>query len=308
MADFNITVDTLPMAASLETVSGHVKNVTGAVVAMQSAVVAAEESASKQICRNVDNGFFILMKSQLSQKIAACSSTMSSHLMLMQKFSLDIQRIQETMKEDYNRICRRYLKQFNALDNALESRIRELDKTAMEMGELQQRLSANNSNSCAAAFLYPEDIELTGQKLITSKVKTKSARAIEAMTNDVLGTKIYTESVNHILNAESVPENTVSYVPVLYAETDSMFDSSSKVENIYAPENRFLSSAKAVTEKLQEEEKNFTWKPMEESELEKVKNSFTALCSSSGLDSRVLGEMMRLFEEGKTLSAAEGGM
>ena len=84
MADFNITVDTQPMADSLDYVNSNVRDVTSSVVAMQSAVVIAQQRASEQICHNVDTGFFVLMKSQFDQKIAAISSKMLSTMQLME--------------------------------------------------------------------------------------------------------------------------------------------------------------------------------------------------------------------------------
>lgn len=57
MATFDIVVDTSPMANSLDNVNSNVRNVTASVVAMESAVVVAQERASEHICQNVDNGF-----------------------------------------------------------------------------------------------------------------------------------------------------------------------------------------------------------------------------------------------------------
>lgn len=43
MANFNFTVDTSPMASEMQSVSHGVNRVSGAVVAMQAAVIAAEK-------------------------------------------------------------------------------------------------------------------------------------------------------------------------------------------------------------------------------------------------------------------------
>ena len=51
MATFNYTVDTIPMAEELASVSRHVNRTTGAVIAMQTAVIAAEEIAAAHICK-----------------------------------------------------------------------------------------------------------------------------------------------------------------------------------------------------------------------------------------------------------------
>ena len=118
MADFDITVDTRPMADSLDSVNSSVRGVTTSVVAMQSAVVLAQEEASANICRNVDKGFFVLLKSQFDQKIAGVSSKMLSTMQLMETFKGDIDKIMAVMQDDYERIKLRYMKHFSALDKA----------------------------------------------------------------------------------------------------------------------------------------------------------------------------------------------
>ena len=54
MASFNYTVDTKPMAEEMRSVSRHVNATTGAVVAMQTAVIIAEEKAADHVCNNVN--------------------------------------------------------------------------------------------------------------------------------------------------------------------------------------------------------------------------------------------------------------
>ena len=57
MADFSFTVDTSPMAAEMQSVSHNVNKVSGAVVAMQTAVIAAEKEGAEHVCKNVNKGF-----------------------------------------------------------------------------------------------------------------------------------------------------------------------------------------------------------------------------------------------------------
>ena len=61
-------IDTTPMADEIRTVSNHIEGTTTAVVAMQTAVVLAEKQAAETVCRNVNRGFYTLMRSQISQK------------------------------------------------------------------------------------------------------------------------------------------------------------------------------------------------------------------------------------------------
>src|SRR5574344_191514 len=297
MADFNITLDTLPMAESIDTVNGHVRNVTGAVIAMQSAVVAEERSASQQICQNVDNGFYILMKSQLSQKIAACSSTMSSKLMLMKKFRIDINHIQEVMQDDYNRICRRYHKQFTALDKALEARGRALDRSAREIGEMQRKMFSKLRDDSCSVICYDRDTQLTAEQSVTAKVKNKAVRALGAMASDVNGSIAYNRKVEHILKEEKLSSREDAFLPVLMVETDSMFDSTNKVNNVYVAQTNSFSKTDVVANQMQSVASSYEWQPVEKEEHNQVQNDFMQKCNASGIDERVVKEMVRLFNE-----------
>jgi len=309
MADFNITLDTSPMAESIDTVNGHVRTVTGAVIAMQSAVVAEEHSTSQQICENVDNGFYILMKSQLSQKVAACSSTMSSKLMLMKKFRADINRIQDVMQDDYNRICRRYHKQFTALDKALETRIHELDRAAMEIGVLQHKMFTKLRDDSCSVICYDRDTQLTAEQSVTAKVKNKAVKALSAMASDVSGSLTYNRKVEHILKNEKLASREDAFLPVLMLETDSMFNSANKVSNVFVAQNDCFSKTDVVANQIQAAAASYEWQPVAKEEHDKVQNDFMQKCSASGIDERVAKEMVRLFNESSwAVPKTDGGV
>ena len=78
-------VDTKPMAEELHSVSNHVKGTTAAVTTMQAAVIAAENSGANKVCSNVNRGFFTLMCSQISQKIASKHSRVEALLLTLTK-------------------------------------------------------------------------------------------------------------------------------------------------------------------------------------------------------------------------------
>ena len=81
MEYINCVVDTQPMANELKSVSNHVTGTTTAVVAMQAAVIKADQDAADRVCHDVNRGFHALMSSQLSQKIAKLQSDVDSHLL-----------------------------------------------------------------------------------------------------------------------------------------------------------------------------------------------------------------------------------
>ena len=186
MATFDITVDTSPMANSLDYVNSNVREVTNSVIAMESAVVIAQQEASEHICKNVDTGFFILMKSQFDQKIAAVSSEMLSKMQLMESFKNEIDKIMAIMQDDYERIKLRYTKHFSSLDKALETRIHELDKRAYEISRNYKLSQFKTGGEVIKAICYSDDTQLINVKQTSASVKSKSARSIGVMAADVI--------------------------------------------------------------------------------------------------------------------------
>ena len=128
MATFNYTVDTNPMASEIGTVSSNIKGTTTAVVAMQTAVILAEEKAADHVCSNVNKGFFTLIRSQISQKAAKLQSEVDSHLMRLNQQRKQILAIKGRMERDYNMISGRYTKLFTGLNQNLRQRVFELDR------------------------------------------------------------------------------------------------------------------------------------------------------------------------------------
>ena len=100
-------VDTKPMAEELHSVSNHVKGTTAAVTTMQAAVIAAENSGANKVCSNVNRGFFTLMCSQISQKIASKHSRVEALLMHLGQQKRILMGIKNNMEREYGRICER---------------------------------------------------------------------------------------------------------------------------------------------------------------------------------------------------------
>ena len=127
------SVDTTPMAAEMQSVSNHVKGTTAAVVTMQSAVIAAENNSANKVCSNVNRGFFTLMRSQISQKIANKHSRVEALIMQLGQQKRRLLGIKSNMEREYGRIAERYLKIFTSINKELETRIRQIDQPVFEL-------------------------------------------------------------------------------------------------------------------------------------------------------------------------------
>lgn len=301
MATFDITVDTSPMADSLDYVNSNVRDVTASVVAMESAVVVAQQEASAHICKNVDTGFFILMKSQFDQKIAAVSSEMLSSMQLMETFKNEIDKIMVIMQDDYERIKLRYMKHFDSLNKALETRIHELDKRAYEISRNYKFSQFKTGGEVIKAICYGDDTQLINVKQAGATVKNKSAKSIDVMANDVIEHLQYSDSVKNILKDAEIEKRTPQYVPVIFSETDSMMSEDSVVKNIYSSSELKYSADSKYSNQLKEFAENISWQEVDENQYEPVRNSFQARISSEISDERVAKEMLRLFNETKWL-------
>jgi len=299
MATFDITVDTSPMANSLDHVNSNVRNVTASVVAMESAVVIAQQEASKHICKNVDTEFFILMKSQFDQKIAAVSSEMLSKMQLMETFKNEIDKIMAIMQDDYERIKLRYNKHFSSLDKALETRIHELDKRAYEISRNYNLSRFKTGGEVIKAICYSDDTQLINVKQASATVKNKSAKSIGVMAADVIEQLQYSDSVKSILKDFEFDDRQPEYVPVIISETDSMMTEDSAIKNYYsAAEAKYVNDPRYLN-RIKNQSENFEWKDVSEKDYESIKNSFQAKISSEVSDERVAKEMLRLFGDSK---------
>lgn len=299
MATFDITVDTSPMANSLDHVNSNVRDVTASVVAMESAVVIAQQEASDHICKNVDTGFFILMKSQFDQKIAAVSSEMLSKMQLMETFKNEIDKIMAIMQDDYERIKLRYLKHFSSLDKALETRIHELDKRAYEISRNYKMSQFKTGGEVIKAICYSDDTQLINVKQASAAVKSKSAKSINAMATDVIEQLQYSDSVKSILKDIEFEERQPQYVPVIFSETDSMMSEDATIKNIYSSTEAKYSNDSKYLNQLKNSSDNLEWNEVSDKDYEPIKNSFQSKISAEISDERVAKEMLRLFGETK---------
>ena len=123
MEYINCKVDTQPMADELKTVSRHVTGTMTAVVAMQAAVIKADQEAADQVCNDVNRGFHALMSSQISQKIAKLQSDVDSHLLRLNQQTKQLLAIKRQMERDYRRTAERYGKTFNTINRELRQRV-----------------------------------------------------------------------------------------------------------------------------------------------------------------------------------------
>lgn len=219
MEYINCRVDTQPMADELRTVSRHVTGTTTAVVAMQAAVIKADQDAADRVCHDVNRGFHALMSSQISQKIAKLQSDVDSHLLRLNQQAKQLRNIKTQMERDYQRTAQRYAKTFSTINKELRQRIQELDQPVFRFATTEVEMTENRMNSLSATFPVVQcEAVKDAQNILTSNVKYHCMQVLESTTSFVTGMEEQRALTNKILLKDLKAATNPLYMPVIVSE------------------------------------------------------------------------------------------
>ncbi|PKQ62205.1 hypothetical protein BZG02_12870 [Labilibaculum filiforme] len=296
MASFNYTVDTKPMAEEMRSVSRHVNATTGAVVAMQTAVIIAEEKAADHVCNNVNKGFYSLIRSQISQKMAKLQSEVDSHLMQLVQQKNALLSIKNRMQKDYNMIASRYIKLFNGLNSNLKQRVFELDKPTIDFAVKEVDKVSNRSKYLTATIPIAQLESLAAsQKIVASNVKYRGFNVIKSMRSFLFEMNTQKKLTDQILiNDGRYTETATVYIPIVICEcnrdkTDAGVEISvSEVELDNISKSAIKNTAFAELNQIE-------WQAKSSPNTE-VKSEFSKLVSSSSKSQRVKDMATKLFQ------------
>jgi hypothetical protein len=301
MANLHFEVDTMPMARSVDSARGHLNGVTAAVTAMEAAVIATERQSAQTICENVDNGFYVLVKSQISQKAVAAYTEMTSRQIVLLQLVKALDGVKRQMEADYNMISRRYAKLFQSLNKALETRVRELDRPAMKLAEIRQNIVFDKlKDNSSMLFSVSNEALPAAQTALGGKMKQKTRETLLALSASINESRSYNEKVEGILSKN---ENGVSddsglyYLPAIFFETDSLLNSSDHIETVYTAETGEWKNTAPVVSEISRVHGGLRWMPQNGEEKAQIRREFLSLCEEEADEERVSKEMIRLFDE-----------
>lgn len=294
MATFNYTVDTNPMAAEISSVSKHVAGTTTAVVAMQTAVVVAEGRAADHVCTNVNKGFFTLIRSQISQKMARLQSDVDSHLMQLNQQRKQLLAIKGRMERDYNMISSRYTKLFSGLNQNLKQRVFELDRPTIDFAVREVEKVSNRTKYLTATVPVAQLESLAmSQKIIASNVKFRGKKVIGSMTNFLSNMDEQKHLTKRILLSDSRVENATLSVPVIISETNFDKFNNKNIEITVSKIQLNSITQSAVNNTVSKNVDNLQW---QKSEINKeVKSEFSKFLSGYNSSQRVKDMASKLF-------------
>ena len=289
-------VDTQPMAAEINTVSTHVNGTTTAVVAMQAAVVVAETKAADHVCNNVNKGFFTLIRSQISQKVAKWQSEVDSHLMQLNQQRKQLFAIKGRMERDYNMISSRYLKLFNGLNANLKQRIFELDKPTIDFAVREVEKVSNRTKYLTATvpIVQLESLAIS-QKIIASNVKFRGLKVIGSMTNFLSGMIEQKKLTDRILLSSGLDaKNTTLSIPVIISEYNFDKFGNKNIDIIVSKTQLSQTTQSSVKNVVIQNIDNMQWQ--QETEINKeIRSEFTKILYAYNSSPRVKAITNKMF-------------
>jgi hypothetical protein len=294
MATFNYTVDTNPMADEISSVSNHIKGTTTAVVAMQTAVVVAEGKAADHVCSNVNKGFFTLIRSQISQKMAKLQSDVDSHFMQLNQQRKQLLAIKGRMERDYNMISSRYTKLFTGLNQNLKQRIFELDKPTIDFAVREVEKVSNRTKYLTATVPVAQLESLAmSQKIIASNVKFRGMKVIGSIANFLSFINEQKHLTERILLPGSRLENATLSVPVIISEMNFDKFDNKNIEITVSNVQLNSTTQSVVKNTVNHNVDNLQW---HKSEIDReVKSEFSKLLSGYNSSQRVKDMASKLF-------------
>lgn len=301
MADINFVLDTEPMAERVNDVTVSVGAVGTAVTAMQVAVVKTQREATDTICRNLDNGFYMMVRSNLSQKVSQFTSSMNSRIGSMLETAQAIDHTRDQMDQDFHRIKARYVKLFDGLDKALQSRIRTLDRNAMGLAESRSSLLLGRQCKEAPAALYfGREIQVAALKAANAHMKVHAQKSLGSLGDGAGHIVSYAQATGTVLKDRTSNQAAQVLLPVVYAQVESLTTSNSYVTTVNLPQGspeEVTDSARTTFEPLVP-----TMASSGAGDMRMVRQAFVRELARQGVPQRERDLMLGLFD-----SSAIGG-
>ena len=290
-------VDTRPMADEIQTVSNHVRGTTAAVVTMQGAVIAAENNSAKKICSNVNRGFFTMMRSLISQKIANKQSRVEALIMKLGQQRRLLLGVKNNMEREYARIAERYLKIFTSINKELETRIRQIDMPVFDLVNKHMLTNTNRMYSLTGWATTSQAEGLTqSQRILVSNMKHNAEIALDQSTGFLSQIGEQRVLISKILISNPTGnEDKKCNLPVLVMESINNSNKISKVD-IKVPSALRRQDATLIENYLQGDN-SLTWKQKVHSE--ELEDEFEKNVSSSKASDRVKKLVREMFAASK---------
>ena len=294
---FDYTVDTEPMADSLNRVRSSVNALNGVVAAMQTAVISAEQKAAQNVCQSVDAGFYGLIASQISQKIAAVEPSVISGMQLLTSIKKDMCKIQPNLEKDYNRCLRTYNSLFKQINKATKEHLMALDKDAFNLIELyRKQCLQRQTDRSAFSLVLDNDVNHVRQLGLQNHVMDHAKVGITNVSEYKDEYNLLEKKQDALAGNKKIETEEVLKVPVLYVNYDELDGTNLKTE-MHIVSGVDAGCAKKIRNKVSIDMSSNDWSGISSEELRLLNQDVKSMCAKYNCSNRLANELNRLMEE-----------
>ena len=169
--EVDIEVDTVPFDHSVATCNNHVDALTGSVVATQAAQVKSIKEKAKKVGDTVVNGFFEVIRFEISNQIVELQKTVDALLLDMRESQKKLMALKAQMEKDYHRKSEQYANIFNDLNKEFKENAILDAQIGTAIAKTHARQALNEANTFLSKKLATE-ITLNHCKLNDNNERT----------------------------------------------------------------------------------------------------------------------------------------
>lgn len=306
--NIEVHVDTTPFDNSVGNCNAKLNQLTGSVVALNAAEVAAIRQSAQNVSQHVTDGFYSMINSEISQNMAQLYSTINAKLGLIRDRAQKLVQLRERMERDYALISRRYMDIFDQLDQECRRSIVSLDKQAFMLAENVQRKQFSEPQSKQTAFLVTgmNEGQTVNQQLSMACLHSKVNRVLNVMTDTLTQEAVYARKVQSMLREKPLTSEQTECIPVIYSEEADMDTSGAVKKRCWSVLEGEKASALETSVKDEFQNPARIWGNARSAERDSVQAAFNRLAEqhlNEGLASgdakaqRIYDMIMKLYRE-----------
>ncbi len=263
--DIEVFVDTSSFDDGVSTIKHHIDGLTGAVVATEAAQIEEKIRGTNAISQSVTTGFFGLIRSEITQQMAALKSRVDSLFLKMNDMEAACKRIQQNMEQDYHRITDRYTATFEELDRELEMRLAALDRAsyAVKRDVATQSRRSFDSTLSTVPTVFGGETSHAQSLLAAGSMRSRMNDLLQCAIAYLVSEKRTSEAVSTMLVSGGREDAAVSSLPVAYlAASDTAATSMARI--FLPPAPGFLGDDAETKRDIlaQFRERSLPWKPL----------------------------------------------
>ncbi len=216
----NVEVDTDMFDDNVTACRATVDGLTDSVVATEVAEVGNIQKNSLKIGQTVVNGFFKLVKSDISAQIMEYTHAIESKLMLLTKQADELKKKQNQMQNDYQRTASRYVKIIQDINKELENRVKALD---MPIYKSHEKMVVETNRMLNGDFVDLASVSTQENAVLLSQIQCgivkKHVQELLSQTQDYLKTQYKTDITVKKTMISGIDEDACFYLPVCFSES-----------------------------------------------------------------------------------------